>query len=408
MILTLSLSVLIGLSLGLLGGGGSILTLPILVYAAGLDPKAAIASSQLVVGLASLAAVFTHARAGRVEWRTALIFGSAGMATAYGAGRVAAFIPGTVLLLLFTVVMGVTAVAMLRPVRPRSAAMSVGRAVACGAAVGAVTGLIGAGGGFVVVPALVLLGGLSMGSAVGTSLVVIALNQFAGLAGHLGHATLDWALAGQVAAAAVAGSLVGGRLAGRVPPQALRQAFGWFTLLMALFMLGRELPPAVTGSAAWRGVFVDRWPWYVGGAAIGALVLLLLWSENRLLGVSTGYAELCRMPSDPAARRSWRPPFLVGIVLGGMASGLLGGMRPTFTLGAFDALVSTPALRAPVLIGAGTLIGYGARAAGGCTSGHSIVGVAQLARSSLAATAAFMVGGFATTWLLVLALGRTA
>jgi uncharacterized protein len=249
----LLLSLLIGVSLGLLGGGGSILTVPILVYVAGQDPKTAIATSLLVVGVTSAAGMISHARAGRVRWRTGLLFGAAGMVGAYGGGRVAEFIPGTALLVAFGIMMVVTSVAMLRgrrEVAPEHDAddLPVGRILLEGAVVGAVTGLVGAGGGFLVVPALVLLGGLPMATAVGTSLLVIAMKSGAGLLGYLASTPIDWELAGLVTAAAVVGSVAGGRLAGRIPEAQLRRAFGWFVLVMAVFVLVQELPDDIRGA----------------------------------------------------------------------------------------------------------------------------------------------------------------
>ncbi|HSK25094.1 MAG TPA: sulfite exporter TauE/SafE family protein [Egicoccus sp.] len=243
--LTLALAVVVGVSLGLLGGGGSILTVPLLVYVAGQDPKVAIATSLLVVGVTSAAGALTHARAGRVQWRTGLIFGTAGMVGAYGGGRLAEYIPGTWLLLAFATIMAVTAVAMLRgrdePTRDPDHQMRVGRIVLDGIVVGAVTGLVGAGGGFLVVPALALLGGLPMSIAVGTSLVVIAMKSGAGLLGYLASTSIDWALAGGVTAMAVIGSIIGGRLADRVPEDRLRKGFGWFVAVMAVVMLVQEI-----------------------------------------------------------------------------------------------------------------------------------------------------------------------
>jgi uncharacterized membrane protein YfcA len=249
LLLTLAAAVLIGLALGVLGGGGSILTVPILVYLAGLDPKQAIAMSLFVVGVTSAVGAVSHARAGRVRWRTGLVFGAAGMVGAYGGGRLAEFIPGTWLLVGFALMMIATAVAMIRgrrssvQVKPHGE-LPVGRVVAEGVAVGAVTGLVGAGGGFLVVPALVLLGGLPMAVAVGTSLVVIAMKSFAGLAGYLSTVHIDWKLAALVTAAAVVGSLVGGRLAGRIPEDLLRRGFGWFVLVMGGFVLTQQLHAA--------------------------------------------------------------------------------------------------------------------------------------------------------------------
>lgn len=272
---TLALSVLIGVTLGLLGGGGSILTVPILLYVAGLGPKEAIATSLLVVGVTSAAGAVSHARAGRVQWRTGLIFGAAGMAGAYGGGRIAAFIPGTWLVVAFGLMMAVTAGAMLRgrrEVKPAAhdGRMPVLRIVVDGLAVGAVTGLVGAGGGFLVVPVLVLLGGVPMATAVGTSLVVIALKSGAGLLGYLASTSIDWPLAIGVTAAAVVGSVVGGRWAGRVPEDRLRRAFGWFVAVMALFVLGRQVPADVRGT-----VLTSPLTWGLAGVGIAAAALVV-------------------------------------------------------------------------------------------------------------------------------------
>ncbi|GAA1653672.1 sulfite exporter TauE/SafE family protein [Saccharothrix algeriensis] len=246
--LALAASVLIGLMLGLLGGGGSILTVPVLVYLAGVAPKPAIAMSLVVVGVTSAVALIPHARAGRVRWRTGLLFGAAGMAGAYGGGRVAQYLPGGVLLTAFAVMMLVTAIAMLRT-RPRSTRphgesgrpLPVLKILAEGVAVGVATGLVGAGGGFLVVPALVVLGGLAMPAAVGTSLLVISMKSAAGLAGFLHSVSIDWRLTAAVTAVAVIGSLAGSRLAGQLPPDLLRRAFGWFVIVMGTGLLASQL-----------------------------------------------------------------------------------------------------------------------------------------------------------------------
>ena len=245
LVAALAFALLIGISLGLLGGGGSILTLPILTYGLGMETKAAIASSLFVVAVTSAVGAIAHARAHRIQWRTGLVFGAAGMAGAFAGGRAAAFVPGGILMLLFAAMMVATAIAMLRGRRaaapPVRAVLPVGKVVVEGIVVGVVTGLVGAGGGFLVVPALVLLGGLPMEIAVGTSLVVIAMKSFAGLAGHLGHVDVDWRITLAVTASAVVGSLVGGRLVGRIPPESLRRGFGVFVLVMAAFVLAGEL-----------------------------------------------------------------------------------------------------------------------------------------------------------------------
>jgi len=245
LVLALALAVLIGVVLGLLGGGGSILTLPLLTYVVHLDTKSAIASSLFVVGVTSATGVIAHARAGRVRWRTGLLFGVAGMLGAFGGGRLAGHIPGHVLMVLFAILMVVAAVAMLRGRRTTAATtrgeLPVLRVMVQGMIVGLVVGVVGAGGGFVVVPTLVLLGGLGIEQAVGTSLVVIAMQSFAGFAGHLGHARVDWPITLAITAAAVVGSFAGGGLAGKVPPALLRKGFGVFVLAMAALVLFKEL-----------------------------------------------------------------------------------------------------------------------------------------------------------------------
>jgi uncharacterized membrane protein YfcA len=241
------LAVLVGVALGLLGGGGSILTVPLLTYVGGLAPAQAVAASLFVVGVTAAVGAVGHARAGRVRWRTGLLFGGAGMVGAFAGGLLGAHLPGAVLLTAFAVVMLATAIAMLRGRRqprpaPLPSELPVGRAVLDGALVGLVTGLVGAGGGFLVVPALALLGGLPMPVAVGTSLVVIAMKSFAGLGGYLTTVSIPWGTTLAVTAAAVLGAVVGGRLVARVPQDALGRAFGWFVLAMAVVMLVQQLP----------------------------------------------------------------------------------------------------------------------------------------------------------------------
>ncbi len=247
--LTLVLAGLVGVSLGPLGGGGSILTVPLLVYVTGLDAKEAIAASLVVVGATSAVGALGHARRGRVRWRTGLLFGAAGLTGAFLGGLLGGHLPGNILLGAFALMMVATSLAMLRgrgsdaPVQHGD--LPVGRVLVDGIVVGLVTGLVGAGGGFLVVPALALLGGMPMGAAVGTSLVVIAMKSLGGVAGYLSSVTLDWGLVAAVTAAAMAGSLVGGRLAGRVPEDALRRVFAWFVLVMGGVVLSQQLPGAV-------------------------------------------------------------------------------------------------------------------------------------------------------------------
>ena len=243
---TVALAVAIGVSLGLLGGGGSILAVPLLVYVARLPATEAIAISLLVVGITSGVGLIPHARAGRVRWRSGLLFGAAAMAGAYAGGRLAAVIPATVLLTGFALMMFGTAVVMIRgrraaPDRPVPPERPAAQVAPYGAAVGLVAGLVGAGGGFLVVPALVLLGGLAMPAAVGTSLLVIVLQSLAGFAGHLASTTVHWGLTAAVTAAAVTGGLLGARLVDRIEPDRLRRWFGWLVVAMATLVLGQQL-----------------------------------------------------------------------------------------------------------------------------------------------------------------------
>ncbi|MFO0745178.1 MAG: sulfite exporter TauE/SafE family protein [Myxococcota bacterium] len=253
-VLGLVMATAIGLVLGLLGGGGSILSVPILRYVVGEEAHVAVASSLFVVGLTSLVALVPHWRAGRVRWRIGLVFGASSMVGAFAGGRVAHLLPPALVLVLFALVMLVTAAAMLRRRRPRPAGAVEHHAAYApvlleGLLVGAVTGLVGAGGGFLVVPALVLLGGLPMSAAVGTSLMVLAMNAFAGFVGHAGSVVLDWPVLIGVSAAALLGSLVGARAVGRVDPDKLRRAFGWLVVAMGLLMLVQELPRLLRDAA---------------------------------------------------------------------------------------------------------------------------------------------------------------
>lgn len=262
---TLVLALAIGLSLGMLGGGGSILTVPMLTYVAGLDPREAIATSLFVVGVTSAISALTHARRGFVQWRTGLVFGATSMAAAFLGAMIGEHISPTVLMVAFAVMTVATSVVMIRGRRPCDgpdcrAESSRLTLVAIGLGVGMVTGLIGARGGFLVVPALALLAGLSMPVAVGTFLMVIAMNSFVGLVGHLSSVHLQWTLVAAVTTTAVLGSLIGSNVAARVPAQALRKGFGWFVLTVGIVVLVQELPdPAgliLAGVAAVTGVAV--------------------------------------------------------------------------------------------------------------------------------------------------------
>ncbi|GEN07950.1 Sulfite exporter TauE/SafE [Myxococcus fulvus] len=371
-------ALLVGVLLGLLGGGGSILTVPLLVYVLGVEPRTAIAMSLVVVGVTSASGALLHARAGRVKWRTALLFGTGGMAGAFLGGKLNPLLSPTMLLLCFAGVMVAASVAMLlrsdapapvtsghvtanlsdaratsgqtgpsistavdqharptekrRPtsiasnssvsmghterLRPASIAsgssvsmgrteqpppasiesnssasmgrteqsppasiasgssVSVVRVVVQGVGVGILSGLVGAGGGFLIVPALTLVG-LSTPMATATSLVVIALQCAAGLIGHLGHAELPWRLTGEVLAIALVGSLLGGRFAGRVAPGVLRRGFALFVLATATLLLLAQLPPTLHTYLAQRLARAGAWPWLILATGVGLSTLVV-------------------------------------------------------------------------------------------------------------------------------------
>jgi uncharacterized membrane protein YfcA len=256
--LGLSLAALIGLSLGLLGGGGSILTVPIFVYVLGFGAKESIAMGLAVVGATSLVGAASHWREGNVNLKAALTFGGLAMAGTYAGARLAAFVPGAVQLTVFAGVMLVAAYFMFRNARgakaggaPRSAKpTSLPMTVLVSLAVGLLTGLVGVGGGFLIVPALVLFGGLDMKQAVGSSLLVIALNSFVGFAGYLGLVQVPWALLGGFTVLAIAGILVGTWLARFVSQAALKQAFSVFLVVMGAFILFKNRDVFTHTSAA--------------------------------------------------------------------------------------------------------------------------------------------------------------
>jgi hypothetical protein len=244
LVLALLGALAIGLSLGLLGSGGSILTVPVLHYLVGQPEKLAIGGSLLVVGLIAASAAVPYALQRQVDWRNVAWFGLPGMLGAWLGATLAHWVPGPVQLTAFAGVMLVAAWRMLRGGPPghgddRPHRLAV---VAGGFGVGALSGLVGIGGGFLIVPALVLLAGVPMASAVGTSLAVISLNAFTGFAKYLSvlerqSLELDWPVLLAVAGVGIVGSFVGHRLGRRLPQATLRQAFGVFLVVMGLFIV---------------------------------------------------------------------------------------------------------------------------------------------------------------------------
>jgi uncharacterized protein len=245
-ILGLALAVIVGLSLGLLGGGGSILTVPIFVYVLGFAAKQAIAMSLPVVGATSAVGAIRHWRHGNVQPRLALAFGGIAMVGAYAGAKLATLVSGRVQLTLLAIAMIAAAVSMFRsgraPVQERTTKPTASTAVimVVGLGVGVLTGLVGIGGGFLVVPALVVLAGVPMKQAIGTSLVVIAMNALSGSLGYMGQVEIPWSFVGLFTAFAIAGILIGTYLVRFVSQGVLKQGFAGFLVLLGALMLIRN------------------------------------------------------------------------------------------------------------------------------------------------------------------------
>ncbi|HZS59136.1 MAG TPA: TSUP family transporter [Gemmatimonadaceae bacterium] len=249
----LFLALAVGLSLGLLGGGGSVLTVPIFKYVLGFDAKPAIAMSLIVVGALSLIGAARHWRAGRVDFRVAAIMGGIAIPASYVAARLAAFISGPVQLTMFAIVVIVAAISMLRPRKEDdtpAAPAHLLRMFPAALGVGALTGLIGVGGGFLIVPTLVLFGGVPTKVAIGTSLLVIAANCAAGFAGYVGQVMIPWPAVGEFTAIAAIGIFGGAYLCDFISAARLRRGFAVLLLGVGIAVFaqgGRKLksvPPA--------------------------------------------------------------------------------------------------------------------------------------------------------------------
>lgn len=262
-------AVAVGLSLGLLGSGGAILTVPILVYLVGHAEKTAIAESLAIVGAIALVGVLRAAAQRRIDWTSAVLLAVPGVAGTWLGAHVAQWVPGAVQLLLLAGLMVTASALMFRKPRagdaPACAIEPGGRAPACGTAIiaaqgvglGFATGLVGVGGGFLIVPVLVLLRRLPMPTAIGTSLAIITVNSATGLAKYAGGEglALDWRIVGLFIGLGVAGSLVGNILAGRIYQDTLRRVFAVFLVVMAGYIGWRQAPrafPAFFGSDAAR------------------------------------------------------------------------------------------------------------------------------------------------------------
>ena len=243
--------VLIGAALGLLGGGGSVLTVPIFVYVLGYRPKESIAMSLAVVAITSAFGTARHWRAGNVNVRVAAVFGAIAMLGTFVGVRLARFVPGTTQLVIFAAVMLAAAAFMARgratcddPTGKLSTkpVESLLRILPVGLLVGLLTGVVGVGGGFLIVPALVLMR-TSLREAVGTSLLVITGTCVVGFLGYLGHVRFDWAAVALVGAGTLPGIAMGTYLHQFVPQAILRRGFAAFLVVIAAFILIENLAP---------------------------------------------------------------------------------------------------------------------------------------------------------------------
>ncbi|NMM85565.1 permease [Rhodococcus sp. SRB_17] len=246
--LTLALGSVIGILLGLLGGGGSILAVPVLVYALGIPLDQAVPMSLLVVGIASLFGAIPKVAARQVQWRLAAVFAATGLLAAFAGSAVNRILPPAVTMTGFAVVMVVAGIRMLSETSDVGTACRIegaginwrrctSRAIPAGLGVGFLTGLFGVGGGFLIVPALVLLLGIEMSVAVGTSLVIVTANSGSGLIAYLGDLTLDWGLVAAFTVTAIAGSVVAGRFGQHIDKARLQKWFAYLIFAVAAFVV---------------------------------------------------------------------------------------------------------------------------------------------------------------------------
>ncbi|NOX08806.1 MAG: sulfite exporter TauE/SafE family protein [Gammaproteobacteria bacterium] len=242
---------LTGLLLGIFGSGGSIITMPSLLYLLDVEPKAAIAMSLGIVAVTATISALQHWRHGNVDFRITAVFGLFGIIGTYAGALVGVITPVVIQLSVFALVMYVAAWRMLKPKQPLAAAgiselkdcpdgncnLQYGHIAAHGIGVGILTGIVGVGGGFLIVPALVLLSGLSMKKAIGTSLSIVALKSFAGFAGYAGAVSIDYSMMAMFTAIAIVGSLIGSQVGDKLPADLLKKGFGRFLVLVASYIL---------------------------------------------------------------------------------------------------------------------------------------------------------------------------
>lgn len=235
----------IGLSLGLLGGGGSLLTVPALVYLVGQTPQAAVTTSLAIVGANSMVGAMFHGSNARLNWRVALVFGGAGMLVSYLSANISRHMSAELLLVAFAILMlGIGTLLLVRRATKEQAeyvSRPMWLSFVSGSVVGLLTGILGVGGGFLVVPALVMLVGLPIQMAISTSLVIIAMNSIAGLFGHIGSGPMDWMVTLTFTSAGLVGTFSGMKLSRRLSSSKLQKAFAVFIIGLAIFLLADNL-----------------------------------------------------------------------------------------------------------------------------------------------------------------------
>ncbi|MEP7109118.1 MAG: sulfite exporter TauE/SafE family protein [Ferruginibacter sp.] len=257
------LAALVGISLGLIGGGGSIIMVPILVYVMGLNPIMATSYSLFIVGSSSMVGAVNNYRKGFVSIKTALLFGLSSITTVFVTRKIVMpAIPSVLFdtghfritqsmatMVLFAILMLPASIAMIKrkkiALRPNISAVknnsNIVKLFLYGIFIGLATGFLGAGGGFLVIPALVLILKMPMKRAVGTSLLIIALNSLIGFLGDMGHFTINWKFLISITLVAITGIFAGGFLARKIEGDKLKKAFGWFVLLMGIYILIKEI-----------------------------------------------------------------------------------------------------------------------------------------------------------------------
>lgn len=231
---------LIGLSLGLMGGGGSILTVPVLIYIVKMDPKDSIALSLAIVGVTSLFGLMKHFKEGNINKKVSLYFIPFAIGGTFFGTYLAQFIPAQIQLIIFAVIMILAAVFMFKGrgnIESSDSDIKISILIPIAIALGIMTGIIGVGGGFLIVPTLVLLAGLDMKKAVGTSLLIIAINSISGFIGYLNYIEVPWMFLIQFCAFSVAGIFIGATLIKYVKPDSLRKGFAIFLVIMGTFIL---------------------------------------------------------------------------------------------------------------------------------------------------------------------------